>query len=231
MATSIRRYSLFGRSRSLLSKTSPRPFLAGLAAGLVLLPVVAPSQVVERPGAGSPDRIGTSHAGELLVATPRMRDPRFRKTVILLVRHSRKGAFGLVLNRVVGKVKLARLLKGLDLKAPEDVGEINVHYGGPVDPESGFVVHSLEREAKPGFRVSETVGVSPVNAILRAIALGEGPRRIVFAVGYAGWGPGQLDAEMRRGDWYTAPADQDILFDEKQNTKWKRAVERRFQTL
>ncbi|MDP6484189.1 MAG: YqgE/AlgH family protein, partial [Nitrospinota bacterium] len=66
---------------------------------------------------------------------------------------------------------------------------------------------------------------------LRAIALGQGPRRTLFAVGYAGWGPGQLDAEMRRGNWFTAPGDEDILFDNRQGTKWKRAMDRRFRTL
>jgi putative transcriptional regulator len=160
-----------------------------------------------------------------------MRDPRFKETVILLVRHNESGAFGLVVNRVVGVVKISEILKRLGMKAPENSAEIAVHYGGPVQPEAGFVLYSTDFKFPRSYRVSEKFAVSKDATILRNVALGKGPRQIMFAVGYSGWGAGQLEAEMRLGAWYTAPAEEDILFDENQDTKWTRAMKRRFRTL
>ncbi|MFQ5913082.1 MAG: YqgE/AlgH family protein [Nitrospinota bacterium] len=206
---------------------------ASLAAGAVFFPSGGPPNAVVRPDTNHhrEQRNWTFHAGELLVAAPRMRDPRFRKAVILLVRHDRSGAFGLVVNRVLRTVKVALLLERLGLKTPDDAGEIVVHYGGPVEPQRGFVLHSTELQLPNAHKVNDDIALSSHVAVLRAIALGKGPRRTIFAVGYAGWGPGQLEGEMRRGDWFTAPADIDILFDVKQDTKWTRAMARRFRTL
>lgn len=172
-----------------------------------------------------------SHAGELLVASPSMRDPRFKETVILLVRHDESGAFGLIVNRVVGSVKVSEILKRLRLEAPESKAEIVVHYGGPVQPEAGFVLYSTDFKFPHTYRVSDKFAVTTNAAILRNFALGNGPRQMMFALGYSGWGAGQLESEMRRGAWYTAPAEEDILFDENHHTKWTRAVKRRFRTL
>ncbi len=204
---------------------------AGLAAAAVLLPSEAPSDAVAQRGTAYHGESRTLRAGELLVATPRMRDPRFRKTVILLVRHDDSGTFGLVVNRVLGKLKLSAALERLGLKVPGGAGEIVLHYGGPVRPQVGFVVHSTEQKIKPAYRVNDKVAVSLLDKFLRAISVGKRPRQTVFAVGYAGWAPGQLEGEMRRGDWFTAPADEDILFDDRQDTKWARALRRRFRSL
>lgn len=204
---------------------------ASLAAVAVLFASGASPGEGLRSGTADHREHKTSRAGKLLVAAPSMRDPRFRKTVILVVRHDSSGAFGLVVNRVLGTAKLSDILKGLGLEAPEEADEIVVHYGGPVQPQSFFVLHSTEPKLPNAYRVSEKIAVSSGPAILRAIALGEGPRKTMFALGYAGWGPGQLEAEMRRGGWFTAPADEDILFDDSQETKWMRAMARRFRTL
>ncbi len=209
-----------------------RLFGVSLAVVTILFPVWAPPDaVVVRPGTGGRGEARTFYAGQLLVAAPSMLDPHFEKTVILLVRHDESGAFGLVVNRVLGTVKLSRLLERLGINPPEDAGELVLHYGGPVQPQSVFVLHSAELKFPNSYSVSEKMAVSSDAAALRAIALGKGPRRAMVAVGYAGWGSGQLEAEMRQGAWYTAPADEDILFDESQDTKWERAMERRFRAI
>ncbi|MBI2881929.1 MAG: YqgE/AlgH family protein, partial [Candidatus Tectomicrobia bacterium] len=179
----------------------------------------APSQAARH------EEYRTYHGGEVLVAAPTMRDPRFQQTVILLVRHDASGAFGLVINRVMGKVRLSDVLRRLGLEAEKGAEEIAVHYGGPVQPGAGFALHSSEPDLPPQQPANERVGVSPVDRVLRAMAGGKGPRRVLFLVGYAGWAPGQLEAEMRRGDWFTAPADEDVLFDDRLDTKWNRALD------
>lgn len=172
-----------------------------------------------------------SHQGELLVARPGMPDGRFRQSVILLVEHSENGAFGLIINRVVQRISLSALFRSFGIKAPRDMSQVNIHYGGPVSPDTGFVLHTTEHNLNVIHELGENVAISPVDAVLRAMARGKRPRKIVIAVGYAGWGAGQLEREMRRGDWYTAPADPDILFDDDHASKWNRAMERRFRVM
>ena len=172
-----------------------------------------------------------SHQGELLVARPGMPDGRFRRSVILLVEHSEKGAFGLIINRVAQRISLSSLFRSFGLKAPRNVSEVDIHYGGPVSPDSGFVLHTKEYKLDETHDMSENVALSPIDAVLRAMTRGKRPEKIVIVVGYAGWGAGQLESEMRRGDWYTAPADPDILFDDDHASKWSRAMERRFRVM
>jgi len=171
------------------------------------------------------------HQEKLLVARPGMPDIRFRQSVILLVEHSEKGAFGLMMNRIVQKMPLSALYRSFGIKASEKSSQVNVHYGGPVSPDSGFVLHTTEHEFEVGYKVGKEVALSPMKKVLRAMARGKRPKKIVFLVGYAGWGGGQLEREMRRGDWYTAPADLDILFDDDHESKWSRAMERRFRVM
>ena len=202
-----------------------------VALSAILLLTGMPPEARVLPGPANPRGTPTRmRPGELLVASPDLRDPNFHRTAILVIRHNDKGAFGLVVNRVLGRMKLAVLIERLGLAAPKTADEIAVHYGGPVQPERGFVVHSTEKKLPNTVPVNADIAFTSNPVALRAIALGQGPRRTLFAVGYAGWGPGQLDAEMRRGNWFTAPGDEDILFDNRQGTKWKRAMDRRFRT-
>ena len=160
-----------------------------------------------------------------------MPDARFRQSVILLMKHDEKRALGLILNRVERKMPLSVLYRRFNIKAPPGVGKIDVHYGGPVSPHSGFVVHTTEHKLDAVYRVGEKAEISPVDVVLKAIAQGRRPKKMIFVVGYAGWGAGQLEREMRRGDWYTAPVTQDILFGDEQSSKWRRAMERRFRLI
>ena len=171
------------------------------------------------------------HQGKLLAARPGMPDVRFRRSVILLVEHSEKGAFGLMLNRIAQKMPLSALYRSFGITASGESSQVNIHYGGPVSPDSGFVLHTTEHEFEAGYKVGQKVAISPMDTVLRAMARGKRPKKIVFLVGYAGWGAGQLEREMRRGDWYTAPADPDILFDDDHESKWSRAMERRFRVM
>ncbi len=209
------------------------PLLAGaiVFAAALFYPSGPSSDALVPPGDAAPGSYRITHSGQLLVAAPSIQDPRFKKTVIVMIRHDASGAFGLIINRVAGRVKLSEFYKQLKIQAPEDAGEISLHYGGPVDPLAVFVVHSTEKDFSPVFSVTGEIGVSPIDRILRAMARGAKPRRTVFTAGYAGWGPGQLENEMDRGDWYTASADADIVFDEKHETKWERAKSRRTRTL
>ena len=195
--------------------------LAPSPASQATLPGEAPGVLPEPP----------FHQGELLAASPEMGDPRFRQAVILLVRHGAGGAFGLVLNKPVSEVPLADLMRRF--RVPGEAGEetVRLHYGGPVQPELGFVLHTLEAGPAPRERVNGWVGMSPIPEVLQAIAEGRRPAKLLFVLGYAGWGPGQLEAEMAQGAWETAPADEDILFDPGHETKWERAMERRTRTL
>lgn len=171
---------------------------------------------------------GTSLTGGLLVADPQLRDPGFHKAVIFMVSHDSHGAFGLIVNRPVVSTKLSALLDefGAD---PEDIeGEVKVHYGGPVEPSRGFVLHSIEPELSASIRVNDRFGVSSHVEVLRAMAGRGGPKRALLALGYAGWGPGQLERELERGGWVVAPAEDAILFDERYATKWERAYASRY---
>ncbi len=163
-------------------------------------------------------------AGQLLVATQKLGDPRFANTVIYMVDHDAKGAMGLIVNRALGVGPLDKLLKGFGIEDEDLAGTIRLHYGGPVDTGHGFILHSTDYEG-PGTRVvNKEMALTTKPEVLKAIAKGEGPKRSLFALGYAGWGPGQLEGEIARDDWVTAPADQDLIFSDDLESTWDRAI-------
>ena len=163
-------------------------------------------------------------AGQLLVATQKLGDPRFAQTVIYMVDHDAKGAMGLIVNRAYGVGPLDKLLKGFGIEDEDLAGTIRLHYGGPVDTGHGFILHSTDFEG-PGTRVvNKEVAITTKLEVLKAIAKGEGPKRSLFALGYAGWGPGQLEGEIARDDWVTAPADQNLIFSDDLESTWDRAI-------
>jgi putative transcriptional regulator len=170
---------------------------------------------------------GRSLAGRLLVATPDMRDPRFVESVIYVVRHDASGAMGLVVNRPVQQVALAQLLDRFGVAGAQAPGSVHVHWGGPVEAGKAFVLHTPDYRAEGTVVVRERVAFTGNRKILEAMAVQAGPRRLLFAVGFAGWAPGQLDAELERGGWLTAGADEELLFDDDYASKWRRATARR----
>jgi putative transcriptional regulator len=172
-----------------------------------------------------------SLAGQLLVATPSMGDPRFAQTVILMARHDKNGAFGIVINKPLGERPLASLLTALGEKDDGVAGSVRVFAGGPVQPEIGFVVHSADYRRAGTIVVDGRVAVTSTREILRDIARKQGPQKSLLAFGYAGWGPDQLDGEMALRAWFTAQEDVDLIFDLDRAKVWDEAMKRRTQDL
>ncbi|WP_374654499.1 YqgE/AlgH family protein [Dongia sp.] len=162
--------------------------------------------------------------GQLLVAMPHMRDARFTRTVIYLCAHTSDGAMGLVLNRLVGALTFPDLLSQLGIDPVPDAEHIRIRSGGPVETGRGFVLHSADYVEDATLKVGSEIGLTATLDILRDIAAGQGPRRSVLALGYAGWGPGQLDAEMQANAWLNVPADEELIFDDDLNEKWERCI-------
>ena len=169
-----------------------------------------------------------SVAGQFLIATPAMRDPRFDHAVILMLRHDQDGAFGIVINRPVGQRPLADLLGTKDTAA---AGNVQVFVGGPVQPNIGFVVHSSEYHRAETLDVDGRVAMTSSLEVLRDIAEKKGPAKTLIAFGYAGWAPGQLEGELARNVWYTAPEDPALVFDDDRDKVWEHATGRRTQDL
>lgn len=162
--------------------------------------------------------------GQILIAMPTMPDPRFARSVIYMCSHGPNGAMGLVVNRLYGEVNFRMLLQQLNVKPMAETLDVPVHFGGPVEVGRGFVLHSSDYLREGTMRVDDNVALSATIEILQALAAGGGPERVMMALGYTGWGAGQLDAEMQANGWLTAPADDGILFDDEIETKWERAL-------
>jgi putative transcriptional regulator len=166
----------------------------------------------------------TSLAGQLLVAMPQMQDPRFARSVILMCAHNEEGALGLVVNKLVDRLSLREMMQQLKIGADGLRGQGKVHFGGPVECERGFVLHSADYVEVGTLVVGGAYGLTATLDILRAIGRGEGPRQSLLALGYAGWGPGQLDAEIQANGWLNVAADDEIVFGPAQGAKWDRAL-------
>ena len=171
---------------------------------------------------------GTAYLeGQMLIAMPAMGDPRFAKSVIFLCAHSVDGAIGLVVNKPIDNLSFPELLDQLDIEA-SDLGKesdgLPVHFGGPVESRRGFILHSADFVEDGTLVVDENIALTATVDILREIAQGTGPRQTLLALGYAGWGPGQLEAEFQDNTWLSAPADSAIIFDGDIQSKWTRAL-------
>jgi putative transcriptional regulator len=197
-----------------------------IAAGLLAIGLlVRPAGTASQNGATPPQPGGL--AGQFLVAAEEMGDPRFARTVILMIRDDATGAMGLVVNRPVGAAPIARLLEGIGMDGAGVRGDVRLHYGGPVEPQQGLTLHTTEFSIEGTLRVTGGIAVTGNPEILREIGMGRGPKRYLVALGYAGWAPGQLQGEMKAGAWVAVPADEALTFDENYDTKWQRAMARR----
>jgi len=163
-------------------------------------------------------------SGHLLVAMPSMEDLRFARTVIYLCAHSAEGAMGLVVNQVLDSLSFPDLLDQLDIK-PASMGDgTPIHFGGPVESGRGFVLHSADYVQETTLVVDGDIALTATVDILKAIAEGSGPNRSLLALGYAGWGPGQLDSEIKANGWLNVSPDDDLVFGPDLNSKWERAI-------
>ncbi|MFQ5785259.1 MAG: YqgE/AlgH family protein [Alphaproteobacteria bacterium] len=205
------------------SNGAPSRALRTVVAALVLAASLACADVGGAQTLSEPESL----AGRLLVALPEMPDPRFAETVIYLVEHDSTGAMGLVINRPMGTLPLAELLKGLNIEGQAVGGDIRLYYGGPVENGQGFVLHSPDYVGKGTRVVPDGLALTADPEIVRDIAAGVGPKQSLFVFGYAGWSPGQLEAEIAEGGWITVPADDTLVFGGDNKHKWRDAMARR----
>jgi putative transcriptional regulator len=183
-------------------------------------------------GAAGADQSDTDTlAGQLLIASPTIGDPRFMHTVILMVRHDKEGAFGIIINRPVGERSIAELLEASGNDTAGVTGTVRIFAGGPVEPELGFVVHSTEYRRDGTIDVDSHVAMTASREILRDIGQHKGPEKSLFALGYAGWGPGQLEGELARHDWFMTPEEPKLVFDDNRGNLWEEAMARRTREL
>jgi putative transcriptional regulator len=162
--------------------------------------------------------------GQLLVAMPGMADPRFTHAVIYICSHSPGGAMGLVVNRMFGDADFHMLLDQLNVQASMNTPDIPVQFGGPVEVGRGFVLHSSEYLREGTTRIDDTMAITATVEIVQDIADGKGPENVLMALGYTGWGAGQLEEEMKNNGWLTVAADEGIVFDDDLDSKWDRAM-------
>jgi putative transcriptional regulator len=168
-----------------------------------------------------------SLAGQLLVASPEMKDPRFVETVIYMVKHSAEGALGLVINRPLAKGPIEDLLKSFDAETKGVKGEIIIHYGGPVTPAAGFILHTDDVLLDDSTKIKDGIAVTSDAKLIAAIGRGKGPRQALVIMGYAGWAPGQLEAELKAEAWFVVPADKGLIFGKDAEKKWRQALDKR----
>jgi putative transcriptional regulator len=216
------------------------PFWLGLLLGIgVLLASLAATADQATPTADPP-------AGQLLIAAATIQDPRFYHSVILLVHHDAKGAFGLMINHPIGEQPIADLLAdstgaGRKAAGPSQgpggnadakiAPTIGVFLGGPVEPQYGFVIHSADYHTAATVAIADGIAMTANREVLRDIGNHRGPAKYLFAIGYSGWGAGQLESEIARRDWFTEPATPDLVFDKDTDGIWKKALSRRTREL
>jgi putative transcriptional regulator len=163
-------------------------------------------------------------SGQFLLAMPGIGDPRFEKAVIAMCVHDEQGALGIGLGRIIPRIGFHELLAQLDIE-PGVAPDVPIHLGGPVEPQRGFVLHSLDWGGQESIQVSDRWQLTATLDILRAIAEGRGPTRWIAALGYAGWGPGQLEQEMFGNGWFATPASDTLLYDCDVNSRWAAAFQ------
>jgi putative transcriptional regulator len=165
--------------------------------------------------------------GNLLIASAQIGDPRFHHAVVLLLQHDKGGAFGIVINHPLAEETIAKLLEATGEDAAGVEGSIRVFAGGPVQQDLGFLLHSAEYRRAETMTVDGKVAMTASKDAVRDIGLNKGPQKYLFALGYTGWGPGQLEAEIARNDWFAIVEDPALVFDEDHGALWDKALARR----
>jgi putative transcriptional regulator len=163
--------------------------------------------------------------GKLLIAMPGMADDRFARTVIYMCAHSPQGAMGLVINKPIPGLTFQQLLAQMDIPTGGGFHDRPILFGGPVDTERGFVLHTRDYEAPDAtLQVSDEIALTATKDILRAMAEGQGPRDALFALGYAGWGPGQVESEFHDNGWLHCDAETALVLGLEPERKWRAAL-------
>ena len=166
----------------------------------------------------------SSLTGQVLIAMPALDDPEFSHSVIYLCAHGEDGAMGLIVNKPLPSPSFTQIIRQLNVAEGDPARVISLCKGGPVESARGFVLHSTDWTGDDSLKVDESVALTASLDVLKAIANGGGPAQGMLALGYANWGPGQLDREMKENSWLTADADPDLLFGDDHEGKWLRAL-------
>ena len=162
--------------------------------------------------------------GQLLLAMPALADPNFYRSAVLICEHGDEGALGLIVNRPM-QLELGAVLDQLDLNAVrEDIARLPVYSGGPVEAQRGFVIHDAVDAFPDSLNLGNNLAVSGSSEILSAISECRGPARFMVALGYADWGPGQLESELRENAWLSVPASPELIFEIPVNERWRKAA-------
>jgi putative transcriptional regulator len=197
----------------------------------LILALVAPTTLLAAPSDPARTPEPPSLKGQFLIATPAMRDPRFDHAVILMIRHDRDGALGIVINRPLGERPLADILAVFGNKDTAAADAVPVFLGGPVQLDASFVIHGSDYRKADTLGIDARLAATPTSEVIDDIAHNQGPAKRLIAFGYAGWAPGQLEGEISRNVWYTAPADPGLVFDDDRDKVWEHAAARRAQDL
>ena len=164
--------------------------------------------------------------GQLLLSMPSLEDERFFKTVIYMCAHSKEGAMGIIINKKIDYDLYPDLLEQLGIDQPLGNKKLFIRYGGPIESGRGFVLHSDDIIQKETLAIDKGIALTSTSEFFEDLSKGKGPKNSILALGYAGWGPGQLDMEIRANGWLQVPSDSEIIFDIEPDTKWERAIQR-----
>ena len=161
--------------------------------------------------------------GQFLISMPSLQDERFDKTVIYMCAHSKDGAMGIIINKKIDYDLYPDLLEQLGIDKPLGNKKLYIRYGGPVESGRGFVLHSDEVVQKETLNISKGIALTSTSEFFEDLSKGNGPKNSILALGYAGWGPGQIELELASNSWMTLQADNSFIFDESVTNKWKDA--------
>jgi len=174
----------------------------------------------------TPDPKPASLKNSFLLATPAMADSRFRFSVIYIVSHDRAGAMGIIVNKGKPGLYISDLLEQVGISGEVKVADAPVLNGGPVDIDRGFVLHSSDYfKPESSLIISDTLSLTSTKDVLESLVSENHPKNAMLAVGYAGWGPGQLEKEIAENSWLVTDADESLVFSEDLGSKWALALE------
>lgn len=168
----------------------------------------------------------TNLTGHILIAMPGMGDPRFEQSVVFMCDHSDDGAMGLIVNKPNTDIEMKALLEQLDIDVDTDLAGRQVHFGGPVEMGRGFVLHTPDYESVvTTLEVRDDIHMTATLDVLEDLGRGDGPDKWLMLLGYAGWGPGQLEREIAQNGWLVCEGTTGLVFDEGDMDKWTAALQ------
>jgi putative transcriptional regulator len=167
-------------------------------------------------------------AGKLIIAMPTMSDPRFKRSVVCICAHNEDGAIGIIINKIIESLSFSKIINQLKLKKnmTKNGHKNHIYFGGPVETERGFILHSADYSSENSTSINSEISMTASTEILQALIDGNGPNKSIVALGYAGWGPGQLDTEIQSNAWLSVESDLELVFSAKTAEKWDMALEK-----